>query len=156
MNDVAIQALEALLPWSKPREVPTKRGPRILRKAEPNEAFWAAWRAGKPQLQAHGVNVGKSDYGASAGQWEVCWWQEIPQELRVARAASVEASRAADAEINVPCPEGLAYMPFQRGGIQYVLTKTGRTIGHNGKGGATGPSLSNQSTGVLIGDEMGL
>ena len=45
-----------------------------------------------------------------------------------------EASRATDAEVDLPCPEGLAYMPFQRAGIAYAL---GRPA-------------------VLIGDEMGL
>lgn len=47
---------------------------------------------------------------------------------------AVAASRATDATINVPTPEGLAYLPFQRAGIAY-------TIAH--------PS-------ALIGDEMGL
>lgn len=46
----------------------------------------------------------------------------------------VATSRAVDAEINVPAPEGLAYMPFQRGGIAYAAARRG----------------------VLIADEMGL
>jgi SWI/SNF-related matrix-associated actin-dependent regulator 1 of chromatin subfamily A len=45
-----------------------------------------------------------------------------------------EASRATDADVDLPCPEGLAYMPFQKAGISYAL---GRPA-------------------VLIGDEMGL
>ena len=35
--------------------------------------------------------------------------------------ASVEASRAANAYIDIPCPEGLEYLPFQRAGIVYCL-----------------------------------
>lgn len=135
MTDTALAAIEALLPWSTPREVPTKRGLRILRKAKPNEAFWNAWRAGKAQLQAHGIGVGKSDY--SGGDWEVTWWREIPREIQAARAEVVEMSRATDAEIDVPCPDGLAYMPFQRAGIRYVLERarliigtTNRQMGH--------------------------
>ena len=31
---------EALLDWSKPKEITTKYGPRILRKANPTEEFW--------------------------------------------------------------------------------------------------------------------
>lgn len=39
--------ITALLPWSEPKEVNTKVGPRMLRKAEPTPAFWDAWRASK-------------------------------------------------------------------------------------------------------------
>lgn len=47
---------------------------------------------------------------------------------------TVEASKAADADIDVPSPKGLEYRPFQRGGIAYAMTR--------------------QNT--LFGDEMGL
>jgi SWI/SNF-related matrix-associated actin-dependent regulator 1 of chromatin subfamily A len=36
---------------------------------------------------------------------------------------AVEQSRAADAEIDVPVPEGLAYLPFQRAGIAYAMAR---------------------------------
>lgn len=49
-------------------------------------------------------------------------------------AESLDLSRAADAQIDVPAPEGFEYMPFQRAGIAYALKR--------------------QST--LIADEMGL
>lgn len=45
-----------------------------------------------------------------------------------------EASRATDANVDLPCPNGLSYLPFQKAGIAYAL---GRPA-------------------VLIGDEMGL
>lgn len=47
---------------------------------------------------------------------------------------TVAASQATSADISLPCPEGLAYMPFQRAGIAYGM----------------------QRPNVLIGDEMGL
>lgn len=50
------------------------------------------------------------------------------------RSATVEASRAATADIDIPCPEGLAYLPYQRAGINYALRRPN----------------------VLFGDEMGL
>jgi SWI/SNF-related matrix-associated actin-dependent regulator 1 of chromatin subfamily A len=50
------------------------------------------------------------------------------------RTAALEASRATDAEIDVPCPEGLEYKPFQRAGIAYAMAHPN----------------------VLFGDEMGL
>jgi len=36
---------------------------------------------------------------------------------------AVEQSRAADAEIDVPAPEGLEYLPFQRAGIAYAMAR---------------------------------
>ena len=45
-----------------------------------------------------------------------------------------EASRATDAQVEVPAPEGLAYLPYQRAGIAYAM----------------------QRPATLIGDEMGL
>lgn len=41
----------------------------------------------------------------------------------------VEASRAADADLEVPCPEGLAYLPFQRAGVSYSLSRRAVLIG---------------------------
>jgi SWI/SNF-related matrix-associated actin-dependent regulator 1 of chromatin subfamily A len=50
------------------------------------------------------------------------------------RTAALNASRATDAAVELPVPDGLSYLPYQRAGIAYAL-------GH--------PS-------VLFGDEMGL
>lgn len=50
------------------------------------------------------------------------------------RAANLEASMATEAAVEVPSPEGLSYLPFQKAGIAYAMAR--------------------QST--LIGDEMGL
>jgi len=46
----------------------------------------------------------------------------------------VEESRATDADVDVPAPDGLEYLPFQRAGIAYAIRREA----------------------VLIGDEMGL
>ena len=51
-----------------------------------------------------------------------------------AKTASIEASRSASADIDLPCPEGLAYLPYQRAGIAFGLDRES----------------------VLFGDEMGL
>jgi len=51
-----------------------------------------------------------------------------------AREAALAGSRATDYDGELPCPEGEAYLPYQRAGIAYALS-------HND---------------VLIGDEMGL
>ena len=55
-------------------------------------------------------------------------------EKQQARAANIEASRAADAAVDLPCPDGLAYLPFQRAGIAAAMRRPR----------------------VLFGDEMGL
>jgi SWI/SNF-related matrix-associated actin-dependent regulator 1 of chromatin subfamily A len=48
-----------------------------------------------------------------------------------ARLASLAASRAEDApaDLDIPCPEGLSYLPFQRGGIAYALSRRGTLFG---------------------------
>lgn len=37
--------------------------------------------------------------------------------------ASLESSRAVDADIEIPSPAGLSYLPFQKAGIAYILNK---------------------------------
>jgi SWI/SNF-related matrix-associated actin-dependent regulator 1 of chromatin subfamily A len=73
--------------------------------------------------------------GCDAGLPEKTWWTDDPVRARrllefaddSAREAleeatkDVELSKAADCDIDVPCPEGLAYLPFQRAGIAYGL-----------------------------------
>lgn len=70
------------------------------------------------------------------------WWTQRPEcAARLAQDAdekalalldghikTVEASRAPDADISVPSPEGLEYRPFQRGGIAYVLARMNTLI----------------------------
>ena len=45
--------------------------------------------------------------------------------MRLIEERSSDASRATDAEVAVPAPEGLAYLPFQRAGIAYALRAFG-------------------------------
>jgi len=54
-------------------------------------------------------------------------------------AAKLAPSHAATADVDLPCPEGLEYLPFQKAGIAYVLAK-----------------FVEGKTGALIGDEPGL
>ena len=56
------------------------------------------------------------------------------EERKAERAVAVEQSRAATADVEIPSPEGLSYLPYQKAGINYAL--------------------NHQS--VLFGDEMGL
>jgi len=77
-----------------------------------------------------------------------CWWTDDPakanklaeyaddraKNLLAEISEKIEASKATDADIAVPAPEGLAYLGYQRAGIAYCIDR-----------GA-----------ALIGDEMGL
>lgn len=60
--------------------------------------------------------------------------QEALAEHAQQRSVALEASRAVSADIEIPMPAGLAYLPFQRAGIAYAMSRES----------------------VLIGDEMGL
>lgn len=122
--------IELLASWSDPKRVETRNGPRNLRKAPCTDGFWTAWRSGKETLKAAGVSVSK----APNGDWEACWWMPLDGAAQAQINNAQAASRATDADINIPAPEGLAYLPYQRAGIAYAAGKQA----------------------VLIGDEMGL
>lgn len=110
--------IEALANWSAEKEVQTKRGPRLLRKAKPDETFWLAWAESKQDLQAAGISVSKD---LESGSWAALWWRELPKEEQERRVKSIEDSRAVSADFKVPSPEGLAYLPFQLAGIRFCL-----------------------------------
>lgn len=57
----------------------------------------------------------------------------LTAEVKTAQK-SLDESHAIDADFEPPCPEGLAFLPYQKGGVRYGLTHPN----------------------VLIGDEMGL
>lgn len=140
MNTVTID-IETLLPWSEAKPVQTRAGDRLLRTAEPTEAFWEVWRASKQQLKDAGISVGQYK-----GQWQVSWWLPVDpvkaaaeREAKAAREAEAQvASRATDAAVLVPKPDGMEYLGYQKAGVAFAA-----------KCWAAG-------TGVLIGDEMGL
>lgn len=116
------------LQFNEPVRIDTKAGPRMLSKAESTGEFWKAWRTDKDAMRANGYSCGKD---RETGAWQVCLWASIDTE---ARAESVVASRQVAADIDIPAPAGLEYMPFQLAGIAYAL----------------------EHKNTLIGDEMGL
>ena len=113
--------VETLLRWGKSKEVETKNGSRILRKARPDEAFWELWNANQGALRSMGISVSKD----LSEQWEVCLWQVLDAAEVERRAKSLENSRAVAADIVVPAPEGCAYRPYQLAGIRYALEREG-------------------------------
>lgn len=110
-----------LLAWSKPRRVNTKNGPMDVSEALPTREFYALWKSNKPVLKEAGVNFKAPDQFHS--DWYVVWWRPPSEDEQRARAEALQASRARDAKIDVPVPDGLAYMPFQRAGIAYATQR---------------------------------
>ena len=143
--------VERLVRWGKPKEVSTVHGPRILRKARPTEEFYAAWSNGRKDiLKAMGISMGQD---RETGTWQVLWWQKLPEAVLVRSEENLSLSRAATADIEVPVPEGLAYMPFQRAGIAWACRQFGVDLLNNNPLPKGCPSISG---GAFIADEMGL
>lgn len=109
-------AINSMLEWSQEREVPTKYGPRLVRSADPSEAFWALWRVSQRDLKDAGYSV--SQY---QGKWQVSHWRKLDHATVASRQANEAASRAADSSISIPAPTGLDYFPFQKAGVEFAL-----------------------------------
>ena len=125
-----ITEITALADWSAPKKVSTKSGPRILRTAFPSAAFRAAWKTSKEALKAAGLSFQPDK---RTGEWTAFWWQVDVEAARVQESAIAE-SKATDAEIEIPVPDYLAYLGYQKAGIRFSLSRAG----------------------VLLADEMGL
>ena len=125
------------LDWSAPKNVTTRRGERVLRTAPPDGHFWAMWRKNKEALRATGYSVSKH---RTTGAWEVCRWTGAddapppPPPTAAQQAEAIDASAATDASADIPVPDGLALLPYQRAGASYCLERPD----------------------VLLADEMGL
>lgn len=124
MNTIDISTAFA---WGKPKEIATKRGPRLLLKAPVSTESDRFWHSHRSECVAAGVTL--SEWPPGSGKWSFSWFREIPPEVVQARAISREESHAKDAEIDLPRPPGLDYMGFQRAGIRYALKRKGTLLG---------------------------
>lgn len=109
--------IQSLTQWSAPREVQTKNGPRILRKGPLTEAYRSAWRANKEAMKEAGLTMAPVDRENPSGDWQALWWAKIDGQEAARRQAVIDASRAVTADVSIPAPAGMAYMPFQLAGI---------------------------------------
>ena len=79
-------------------------------------------------------------------------WPKL-EAYYLSRRAAIEESRSEVAAGDIPAPEGLAYLPYQRAGILYALrifnSASAAASRMDGKGASPG-------SGVLIADEPGL
>lgn len=113
------------LDWSAPKPTTYKDRPAVVRvaplpyKAPASEQFWALYRARKNDLVRAGYSVRRDDRGA----WSVAHFSAHVEtaEERAAKEAARELSRATDADVAIPCPSGLTYLPYQKAGIAFAL-----------------------------------
>lgn len=107
------------LKFGRPRIVMTKHGEREVSEARATEEFWEAWRADKAAVRAAGYSVSRN----RDGDWKVAIWRDSMTSAD--KASSIEASRAANADIDIPVPDGLALLPYQKAGVAYALSRPG-------------------------------
>lgn len=127
--------IEKLAEWTKPKELATKFGPRILRTAPVTEAFSAAWKTRKEEMKADGLSWRKDE---KSGTWICCWWSKLDQTEVARREETKIKSTLAESDFQPTAPEGLSYRGFQRAGVEYAL------------------GAFKKFNGCIIGDEMGL
>lgn len=111
-------------PYSAPLVAAIKTLPS--RKFDPATKSWIVPAGGAPDLRSLLGRLGEVTYGDGA--------EAALTAGTEARTEALAASRATDWHGDIPCPEGLAYLPYQRAGIAYAMARPD----------------------VLIGDEMGL
>lgn len=124
MTSITPQLIESLAKWSKPVEVQTKMGPRLLRKAPVSESFSNLYKQQKEAVKKLGAGFSKNNMD----QWELVWWIPLDEEELQRRAQSLEASRAVSLDQEFPHPHNLDYMPFQKAAIQFALARRGTLL----------------------------
>ena len=97
----------------------TLRG-RDVMTAEATPAFWDLWQDHKDRVKAEGFGVYKPN-----GHFLVVDNNERDPEKLAATAAIAESSQAINAPegYDIPVPEGLSYLPYQRGGIKALAER---------------------------------
>src|ERR1700722_6341871 len=107
------QELISKFPFGPAKEVNTKRGPRLVSECRATQELKDLFFG--PQgsvIRAAGVS-----FNEWQGKEKFALWQEITAERVAAKVAAIESSRAASTEIELPVPQGLASLPYQRAGL---------------------------------------
>ncbi len=115
--------LNQMLNWSAPKRLMTMRGEKMVSEAAPTQAFWDVWRREKETLKSAGISVKKV-----GERFVVCRWEDLGAEHQAKLAEAREASRATPADIAIPAPAGLAYLPYQRAGINFACQRPASLI----------------------------
>jgi SNF2 family DNA or RNA helicase len=119
------KAVLAALKWSKPKEVSTSRGQRLVSNADPTPEFRKLFSERPQWLREQGYTFGFSKY---LNKEQVTFWQLLPEKVLNDRKQSEELSRAVDANVELLAPEGLAYAGFQKAGIVFGRSRPGCLI----------------------------
>jgi hypothetical protein len=96
--------------WGPARHVNTRNGERNVRKAPIPEDYRALWAENKDALRAAGNTWDVDRSGPEPVFVGICWWTPVHADQGAAGQAVQEQSRAVDASIEVPAPEGLEYL----------------------------------------------
>lgn len=114
------------LKFGKSREVQTKLGPRIVRDAKPPPELLEIWDEHAKELGTLGYTL--SRWPKDTGPWKVTKWEKVPEKIIIERQQAKELSRATDANINVPVPEGLALFGYQKAGVAFAYERPSTLI----------------------------
>jgi SNF2 family DNA or RNA helicase len=79
----------------------------------------------KPRTQGEQIAIAAklSDYLDEKARELVGSAADAARVAQAQKQASLEASRATDADVEIPCPEGLEYLPYQKAGIVYAMQR---------------------------------
>src|SRR5260370_30587965 len=108
------------LKFGEKRKETTILGERWVAAARPTEEFRKAWTG----RAAHLTKLG---YTWKGRNYPVHFWKKVLSDEE--EDAIRTASRAEDANIDIPRPSCLEYRPFQRGGIAFAMPRVGTLIG---------------------------
>ena len=105
--------MELNLNWS---EETVHTDGRFVSTAFPTQEFWTVWRQKKSAVKAAGYSVRKVD-----NAWVVTRYRDNNE--------AIADSQATDADIDIPVPAGLSYLPYQKAGIAYAIKRSATLIG---------------------------
>jgi len=114
------------LKWSDPREVTTKVGQRITREAKPSPEFFELYDREGPALRELGYTLGR--WPKDTGPWKVTKWEKVPEKVVIERQQANELSRATDADIRIPSPEGMSFFGYQKAGVAFAVSRPSTLI----------------------------
>jgi SWI/SNF-related matrix-associated actin-dependent regulator 1 of chromatin subfamily A len=111
-------------------EVPVHNQARnmIVRKALVTPEKRAFYVSNSYALGRMGVRLGPK-YRGQPGEEEFAWWRPVPEEITQERKAIVELSMAADADFDVPRPNGVEFRGYQRAGIKLLSSRPASYLG---------------------------
>lgn len=137
-----VERLEMLPGWSSYKEYYLQGNPEPLKQKRLDNApslCWDLWK--NPQTKEHMIAAGFS-MAKIKGIW--CCVRTVRIASEKTRKRLIQESLALDSDMSLIQPQGLEYMKFQRGGIEYAMN---RLYGMNGY---------TERKAVLIADDMGL